>query len=64
MYSNINEKQLLINSPFIITFSVFHFEISGKDDKDWQFVNILNISVTLQVSQLDISGKDINEIQL
>ena len=43
---------------------VFHFEISGKNDKKGQKENKLLIFVTLLVFHFDISGKDDKELQL
>ena len=40
---------------------IFHFEISGKDIKDEQSLNMQIISVTLLVFQFEISGKDDND---
>ena len=42
---------------------VFHFDISGKDNKDQQSLNISLISLTLLVFHFDISGKDDNDSQ-
>ena len=42
---------------------MFHFETSGKDNKDEQKQKIPLISLTLLVFHLEISGKDDKEIQ-
>ena len=41
-----------------MTLFVFHFDISGKDDKDIQLENKPFISLILLVFHIDISGKD------
>ena len=46
----------------LLTFEVFHFDISGNDINAWQPKNIKLISVTLEVFHIDISGNDINEL--
>jgi len=47
-----------------MTLSVFHFDISGKDDKDSHPQNKHSIFKTLLVFHLDISGKDDKDLQL
>ncbi len=42
---------------------MFHFDISGKENNEKQFINIPPMFIALLVSQLDISGKEINEEQ-
>ena len=44
-----------------MSFFVFHFEISGKEDKDSQLKNIPLILVTLFVFHFEISGKEDKE---
>ena len=41
-----------------VTLFVFHFDISGKDNKDEHPENKLFIYITLFVFHFDISGKD------
>ena len=48
----------------LVTFIVFHLDISGKDINELHLENIPLILVTFVVFHLDISGKDINELQL
>ena len=45
-----------------MTFVVFHFEISGKDLIDLQWLKSPDISVTFEVFQFEISGKDNKEL--
>ena len=40
-----------------------HLEISGKESKVSQYLNILLISIILEVSPLEISGNYFNENQ-
>ena len=40
---------------------VFHFDISGNDFNDVQFINTPLILVTFLVSHIDISGNEIND---
>ena len=42
----------------LIILFIFHFDISGKYDKDEHPLNKLLISVTLFIFHFDISGKD------
>ena len=44
-----------------MTLFVFHFDISGKEDKDSHLENKLFIFMTLIVLHFDISGKDVKE---
>ena len=44
----------------LITFLVFQFDISGIDFKEEQSKNNPLISIILEVSHFDISGKEIN----
>ena len=44
-----------------VLFSVFQFEISGKDDNDEHPANIALMSVLFSVFQFEISGKDDND---
>ena len=46
-----------------MTFEVFHFEISGILFNFEHPPKIYSIFVTLDISQLEISGKDNNELQ-
>ena len=46
-----------------VAFEVFHLEISGKDNKEEQFLNIDLISLIFEVSHFEISGKEINDVQ-
>ena len=48
--------------PILVTLEVFHFDISGNDDKEPHPENIDNILVTLKVFQFDISGNDDNDL--
>ena len=43
----------------LVTLDVSHLEISGKNDKEPQLLNMDSIFVTFTVFHLDISGKDI-----
>ena len=45
----------------LITFLVFHLEISGKDKTDEQSLNKLLISLTFEISHLEISGNVSND---
>jgi len=45
----------------LVTLLVFHLEISGNDDNEWQKLNKLLISLTLLVFHLEIWGKDDND---
>ena len=42
----------------LLTFEVFHLDISGNDDNDLQKENKLLISFTFEVFHLVISGND------
>ena len=43
-----------------LTLIIFHFDISGNDFKYKHSLNKLLILITLDVSQLEISGKEDN----
>ena len=45
-----------------LTLLVFHFDISGKANKELQPLNKWLISFTFEIFHSDISGKDINEL--
>ena len=47
-----------------MTFFIFHLDISGNDFNDMHSENKLLISSTLFVSQFEISGIDLREVQL
>ena len=51
-------------SFIFVTFEVFHFEISGNDDKDEHPENILPKLFTLFVFHFDKSGKDSSDEHL
>jgi hypothetical protein len=54
----------LLNIYFIEEISfIFHLEISGKEDSFEQFENILLKLVILLLSQFEISGIDVNDLQ-
>ena len=44
-------------------FFVFHFDISGNEDKDLQPKNKYSIFVTLFKFHCDISGKNLKDLQ-
>ena len=44
-------------------FEIFHIEMSGKYNKEKQYEKRKLILVTFEVSNLDISGKEINTLQ-
>ena len=46
-----------------MTFFVFQYEISGRDNKDEQLPKILLKLLILEVFHLEISGKDFNDQQ-
>ncbi len=60
---DINDEQFENISFIVVTFFVFHLDISGKCDNEEQPQNILFIFITLIVFHLDISGKDNNDLQ-
>ena len=45
----------------LVTLEVSHFEISGKESNELQFLNNLLILVTIEVFQFEISGNSNNE---
>ena len=47
-----------------MTLLVFHFEISGNDDRQSQFENNSSIFGILLVFQFEISGRDDKDLQL
>ena len=45
----------------VITFDVFHFDISGKDNNNEHPLNIYSILIISDVFHFDISDKDNND---
>ena len=50
-------------SLILVTLLVFHVEMSGNDDNDLHFLNILLIDLNLFVFHLEMSGNDIKDLQ-